>query len=194
MLLTNNGVHSYQERVPLMLLDYAYRYTSGILSDAQAITAETGNSEHVRGAGSKASKNDEGGVSLLALRQAIAARNHFHIQPQLSKEDLLELSSEVNRVALPRPEREYGLRLPHEKYCLTGVGFGIKEEWSEDEEILDDEEDEELGDEPVDAAAADADTTDETMKDRDGEGGEGKGVEDEEIDQDEFEDVMMGGE
>src|SRR5690242_19093890 len=34
MLLSNLGVTAYQERVPLQLLDFAYRHSSSILSDA----------------------------------------------------------------------------------------------------------------------------------------------------------------
>lgn len=36
LLLAQMGVHAYSERVPLQLLDFAYRYTSSILSDAQS--------------------------------------------------------------------------------------------------------------------------------------------------------------
>lgn len=33
-------------------------------------------------------------------------------------------------------EREWGLRLPPEQYCLTGEGWNLKDEWdAEDEEM-----------------------------------------------------------
>lgn len=35
-----------------------------------------------------------------------------------------------------------GVKLPHERYCLTGVGWGLKDEWeSEGEESVGDERD-----------------------------------------------------
>ena len=150
-----------------MLMDFAYRYTSSVLSDAQALTAESGSG----GTGKHA---QEGSVSLGSLRQAIAARNHFHIQPQLPKEDLQDLSQDINRVILPKPDRDYGLRLPPEKYCLTGEGYGLKEEWDEEEEVEDEDEDEP--------------TQDTVMKDV--VAIEGGAADDEDIDQDEFEDAM----
>ncbi len=41
-------------------------------------------------------------------------------------------------MALPSVGRDWGVRLPHEKYCLTGVGWGLKEEW--ESEIEEEEE------------------------------------------------------
>ncbi|KAF2233854.1 TFIID-31kDa-domain-containing protein [Viridothelium virens] len=132
LILANLGVNAYQERVPLMLLDFAYRYTSGVLSDAMHISAEAaptgpgnprGGAGGVGGAGST-----EGGVTLDAVRQAIASRLNHQFNATLPKEFQLDLAAERNRVALPKPEKEFGLRLPPERYCLTGVGWQMKEE------------------------------------------------------------------
>ena len=49
----------------------------------------------------------------------------------------MEQAAERNRIALPKVERSYGVQLPPEKYCLTGVGWGLKDEWeSEGEESI----------------------------------------------------------
>ncbi|KAF7513855.1 hypothetical protein GJ744_006469 [Endocarpon pusillum] len=40
LMLSSLGVSAYQERVPLQLLDFAYRYTSSVLGDAAHIQAE----------------------------------------------------------------------------------------------------------------------------------------------------------
>ncbi|KAK4951632.1 Transcription initiation factor TFIID subunit 9, partial [Elasticomyces elasticus] len=38
-------------------------------------------------------------------------------------------------------ERGWGMRLPDERYCLTGAGWGLKEEWeSQGEESADEDE------------------------------------------------------
>jgi len=164
LLLANQGVAAYQERVPLMIMDFAYRYTSGILSDAFQLTQDGyGVPSSDRGR-----DKDQATVSMSHLRLAMAARQHYQFQPSLPKEALLEMAQERNRVALPKPEREFGVRLPPEKYTFTGAGFGLKEEW--DSETEGEEE---------------ALVQDEQMRDV-----EGGMAEDEDVNQDEFEEVM----
>ncbi|KAI9869970.1 MAG: Transcription initiation factor TFIID subunit 9, partial [Pleopsidium flavum] len=58
----------------------------------------------------------------------------------LPKEFLQEVATERNRVALPSVGREWGVRLPPERYCLTGVGWGLKEEWESEVEGEDEED------------------------------------------------------
>ncbi|KAJ4292821.1 Transcription initiation factor TFIID subunit 9 [Kalmusia sp. IMI 367209] len=122
LILANMGVHAYTERVPLQLLDFAYRYTNGILSDAISYEAPQNYTSK------KAAAKDDEGVSLNALRTAIHARSQMQFGPTLPKEFMAEVAGERNRVALPRVEREFGLRLPPERYCFTG-----EEEVNEDE-------------------------------------------------------------
>jgi transcription initiation factor TFIID subunit 9B len=107
---------------------------------------------------------------------AVESRKVAQFQPLLAKADLLEMAQETNRIGLPRAERDFGLRLPNEKYLLTGTGFSLQEEWDE-EESMEDEEEEINGDK------------DEVMMD-DGEEGEGGVLDNEEMEQDEFEEVM----
>lgn len=158
LLLASHGISAYQERVPLQLMDFAYRYTSSVLSDAVHVQAEgydqaAANADtHGRGRGAgrgaggasgargAAATAEEGDVSLSALRMAIASRMAYQFQGSLPKEFLKGLAEERNRIGLGVGLREQGtviggVRLPPEKYCLTGVGWGVKEEWdSEGEE------------------------------------------------------------
>ncbi|KAF2268379.1 TFIID-31kDa-domain-containing protein, partial [Lojkania enalia] len=134
LLLAHMGVHAYTERVPLQLLDFAYRYTSGVLSDALAY-------EPPSHSASKKGVRDEDGVSLNALRTAVASRAANQFSPALPKEFMSDIAAERNRIALPRVEREFGIRLPPERYCFTGVGWGVRDSWEEDasseeEEVL----------------------------------------------------------
>lgn len=187
MVLAHLGVSAYQERVPLQLMDFAYRYTAGVLADAVAISAETtaaapggkggapGNPQRAGGGGGGAGAGgDENNVSLAAIRSAIASRLNYQFNPVLPKEFLLELAQEKNRVSLPRPEREYGVRLPPERYCFTGAGWGLKEEWDSDVEDDGDEQ------------GKDGINGDDRM-----EGVQEEGMDE---DEDEFEDVMGVGE
>jgi transcription initiation factor TFIID subunit 9B len=123
LVLAHLGVTAYQERVPLQLLDFAYRYTSSTLQDALHLS----NADYA-GPG-KATQTDGSSISLAALRLSISSRLNYQFNPSLPKEFLLDLAAERNRVALPTMGREWGVRLPPERYCLTGVGWSLKEEW-----------------------------------------------------------------
>jgi transcription initiation factor TFIID subunit 9B len=162
-----------------MLMDFGYRYSSGVLSDARDLTSESGQNMSSGRGGSSAASAQDGDVSMEALRIAIASKSQFQVQPRLPKEDLLELANEINRRPLPVPQREFGLRLPAEKYCALGTGWGTKPQWGLDEEF----EVEKIGE------AEERAVEDSAMKDVTGEGA----AEDEEVDQEEFEGVMGGG-
>lgn len=135
-------------------MDFAYRYTSAVLSDALHIQhegydlADSGTTTTTTTTGSKGrgrnKNNDEGDVSLAALRMSIQSRLGYQFSGSLPKEFLKQLADEKNRVALGPAVRETssdkvgplvgGVRLPHERHCLTGMGWGLKEEWESDGE------------------------------------------------------------
>lgn len=162
LVLANYGVTAYRERVPLQLMDFAYRYTSSTLQDALHFTSE-GYGTAPPTSGKAAAQNDMSGITLSSLRLSIASRTHYQFNPTLPKEFYGEIAQDRNRVALPPVSREWGMRLPPEQYCLTGVGWDLKEEF--------DEEMEDVGD----AREGDA-----TMKEEHDEG-DGEGVEEEEV-------------
>ncbi|KAL4871232.1 transcription initiation factor IID, 31kD subunit-domain-containing protein [Aspergillus spectabilis] len=155
MLLASLGVTSYQERVPLQLLDFAYRYTSGVLQDAVHLTTEgyAGTGPDAAGGGTNRGPPEVGSVTLPALRLSIASRLHYQFQTGLPKEFLADVAAERNRVALPGATRGFeqtsgkpaasssvlmaGMRLPPERFCLTGTAWNMKDEWdSEGEEEI----------------------------------------------------------
>lgn len=130
MILSALGVAAYQERVPLQLLDFAYRYTAGILSDAQHMTAE-GYSAGTTGSAQKGGVSDE--ISLDAVKLAASSRAGYQFTGgQLPKETLLEIAAERNKIKLPDVASagpRFGLRLPHERFLLNGRNWGMNEEW-----------------------------------------------------------------
>ncbi|KAL6713872.1 Transcription initiation factor TFIID subunit 9 [Lecanora helva] len=133
MVLANYGVSAYQERVPLQLMDLAYRYTSSTLQDALHFTAESyGTTGPTSGTGKAGAHNDLSNITLSSLRLSIASRTHYQFNPTLPKEVYSEIAQERNRVALPSVSREWGIRLPPEQYCLTGVGWELKDEFDEE--------------------------------------------------------------
>lgn len=143
LILANLGVTAYQERVPLMLMDFAYRYTSSTLQDALHLSSE-GYGTQASGNVKAAVSNDLSAVSLSSVRLSIASRTHYQFNPTLGKDFYHELAQERNQVQLPPVGKNFGMRLPPEHYCLTGVGWKLKEEWgsltkqdAEDEAAID---------------------------------------------------------
>ena len=199
LVLANMGVHAYTERVPLQLLDFAYRYTSSILSDALAYEPPV--PTHTTAAKKRDAAAEPDGVSLNALRTAVQGRATQQFQHALGKEFMADLAAERNRIALPRVDREFGLRLPPERYCFTGVGWGVRGAW-EDEVGSEDGEggDGGDGDEEMDGeltvagqvggggGAGDGEAERAGVKDEDTEMG---GMD--EVDEDEFEEAMGTG-
>lgn len=136
MILANYGVTAYQERVPLQIMDFAYRYTSSVLQDAIHFTSEgygtTG--PGVGNAKAGAATEDKSPVTLSAVRLSIHSRTNYQFNPALPKEIYNDIAQERNRVALPPLQKEWGLRLPPEQYCLTGSGLDMKEDWQFEDE------------------------------------------------------------
>jgi len=155
LILASHGISAYQERVPLQLMDFAYRHTSALLSDALHIQNEgydqADGATQTKGgrAGKNQNKNEEGDISLACLRMAISSKINYQMQGRVAKDFLKGLADERNRISLNTTARDGdkvgpmvgGIKLPHEKYCLTGIGWGLKDEWdSEGEESMDDEQ------------------------------------------------------
>lgn len=122
------GVTAYQDRVPLQLMDFAYRYTHSVLQDALYYNDHAGASGNTLPAGVGPSASQ---LSVEDVRLAVAARVNYQFKPAPPKELLLEMAQEKNKRPLPAIPQQYGIRLPPEKYCLTS------KEWR-----LDDEKDE----------------------------------------------------
>lgn len=144
MLLSPLGCTAYQERVPLQLLDFAYRHSSSILSDALHLSSDAYISQQQRARdpapGSGGFKDADGQVSTQAVELAISSRLQYQFSGGtsgggLSKEFLIGLAQDRNKVALPRVlQNEWGVRLPSERFVLTGVPWGLKGEWVEEDE------------------------------------------------------------
>lgn len=154
-------------------MDFSYRYVQSILSDAIAYDPPLG-STTTTNSKKKDTAAEDGTVSLAAVRTAIAARVANQFNPALPKDFMLEIAAERNRIALPRVDREFGVRLPPERYCFTGVGWGLKESWEGEEEVEAEDESAGMAGGPVGGGM------DTVMG----------GMEEEEMNEDEFEEVM----
>lgn len=114
LLLASQSIHQYEDQVPLQLMDFAYRYTRGVLKDAIAYSdyAEASNE----------------GLTVEDIRLAIAARTQYQFKPTAPKELLLQLAADRNKKALPQVMGMWGVRLPPEKYCLTAKEWDLDED------------------------------------------------------------------
>lgn len=175
-----------------MLCDYAYRYTRSILSDAANLAAEGYGTiaSATTGPGGRASKaaqqnqDKDEDISITSLRLAVACRQITQFQPVVSKHDLLEMAAEVNKVGLPRVEREFGVRVPAERHLFTGGAWRLMEEWEDEVSV-------EGGEEVQAGMQVDGEKGDTVMgdgEDEEGDGVLGDGMGDE--DEDDFNEVM----
>ncbi|PHH74308.1 hypothetical protein CDD80_3178 [Ophiocordyceps camponoti-rufipedis] len=158
LLLTSQGVTAYEQRVPLLLLDFAYRHASSVLSDALHLAGDP----HVTQAGGKPSASaggiltapGEAPITANAIKLAISARLSYQFRGGsagggIDKEHMQELARERNKVALPRiVPNEWGVRLPNERFVLSGTSWGLKDMWEGDgpDDDDDDDDDQPVGD------------------------------------------------
>ncbi|KAK0753883.1 transcription initiation factor IID, 31kD subunit-domain-containing protein [Schizothecium vesticola] len=151
LLLTAQGVTAYEQRVPLLLLDFAYRHTSAVLTDALHLAADpyTSHAGARPSAASGAAPVNVGDahIGAGAIQLAIASRLAYQFRGAgggISKDWMLEQARERNKVALPRvAPSEWGARLPGERFVLNGSGWGLRDVWAGQpgEEEEDSEED-----------------------------------------------------
>lgn len=235
MLLASKGVTSYQERVPLQILDFAYRHTSSTLQDAVYLATEGyagGGASQDQAQGQNPDREQQSQtqpqpqqqqqqqqrtapvravnpnnlrtVSIDALKMSIASKLPYQFRTAVPRDFLMELAAERNRIILPGTVRGFagagpgvpgaagsdasgtgpavtglpsnsvlmgGVRLPPERFCQTGLGWGFNEEWESDGE---EEEEDEQEKEGVDAAGGGANE----VKNEDEDGDEDMAAED----------------
>ncbi|KAG0245758.1 transcription initiation factor IID, 31kD subunit-domain-containing protein [Mortierella sp. GBAus27b] len=109
LILQSLSVEDAEQKVIHQLLEFAHRYTTDVFQDALVYSEHAGRTE----------------VGMDDVKLAIQGRvNHSFTSPP-PKEFLLELAEEKNKVPLPLIPEKYGIRLPHERHCLTTVNFQL---------------------------------------------------------------------
>ncbi|KAG0077678.1 Transcription initiation factor TFIID subunit 9 [Podila epicladia] len=109
LILQSLSVEDAEQKVIHQLLEFAHRYTTDVFQDALLYSEHAGKTE----------------VGIEDVKLAIQGRvNHSFTSPP-PKEFLLELAEEKNKVPLPLIPEKYGIRLPHERHCLTAVNFQL---------------------------------------------------------------------
>jgi transcription initiation factor TFIID subunit 9B len=108
LLLTSAQVPAYSPKVPIQLLDFAYRYTYSVLLDAQAYA------DHGHG---------QGTIGVDDVRLAVSSRMGHSFRGPPPKEFLLEVAAERNRRPLPAVREGVEIRLPPERWCLNAPNW-----------------------------------------------------------------------
>lgn len=123
--------HHYSEfaNARYSLLVWLSGYTSSVLQDALLF------SDAINGTANTGGTNPPATITIQDLRMSVASRINHQFNTSLPKEFLLEIAQERNKVALPTVGKEFGVRLPPEKYCLTGINWDLsatREEWMDE--------------------------------------------------------------
>ncbi len=81
-------------------------------------------------------RDADGQINMSAVNLAIQSRLQYQLgSGGMSKEFLLETAEARNKIRLPPVgQTEWGVRLPSEKFVLTGVPWGIKDQWAKEDE------------------------------------------------------------
>ncbi|KWU47597.1 transcription factor TAFII-31, partial [Rhodotorula sp. JG-1b] len=116
LILAAAGAEDCEEGVVRMLLEFAHRYTSDILTDSLMYA------EHAR-AGSTSTAPIVPSVD--DVRLAVQARTEGAQLPKEVRIFLLQLATTVNSVPLPPVPEVYGIRLPPPAQRLTAPNFSI---------------------------------------------------------------------
>lgn len=108
-ILSDLGISEYEPRMIAQLMEYVYRYVTDIAEDAKMI------STHAK-------------KKLIDVDDVRLAAQVYNEQGQVpSREVLLEVARSKNANPLPTPKSlTSGLRLPPDRFCLTGCNYRLK--------------------------------------------------------------------
>ena len=109
-ILKDMGVHDFEPRVVHQLLEFAYRYVTNILEDAQVFSTY-----------SKKKSIDSEDVRLAVQMQV---DKMFTSPPP--REVIAEIARQKNSVTLPPIKSHAGPRLPPDRYSLISCNFKMK--------------------------------------------------------------------
>ncbi|CAO3674349.1 unnamed protein product [Umbelopsis vinacea] len=106
LLLQSHGVHDFDPKVVHQLLELLTVY---VFQDALVYAEHAGRQD----------------IDVADVQLAVQGRVSHSFTAPPPREFLLELAHEKNKVPLPLIPEKYGIRLPHEKHCLTAINFQV---------------------------------------------------------------------
>eukprot|EP00057_Strongylocentrotus_purpuratus_P010982 XP_011665456.1 PREDICTED: transcription initiation factor TFIID subunit 9 [Strongylocentrotus purpuratus] len=109
-ILKDMGVTDYEPRVINQMLEFAYRYVTDVLDDAQVY-------------GGHAGRRD---VDVEDIKLAIQTRLDHSFTTPPPREFLMEIAKQKNSSPLPAIKPHNGPRLPPDRYCLSACNYRLK--------------------------------------------------------------------
>uniref|UniRef100_A0A7M5X9J3 Transcription initiation factor TFIID subunit 9 n=2 Tax=Clytia hemisphaerica TaxID=252671 RepID=A0A7M5X9J3_9CNID len=109
-ILKEMGVNEYEPRVINQMIEFSYRYITDVIEDARVY------SQHAN------RKN----LNLDDVKLAVTQKLDHSFTSPPPREFLLEIARSKNSSPLPLITDRSGLRLPPERYCLTGTNYKVK--------------------------------------------------------------------
>jgi len=109
-ILKDMGVTEYDPKVVNQMLEFAFRYTTDVLEDAKIYSAH-------------AKKKM---VDLEDVKLAIQMNVDKSFASPPPRDVLLELAKQRNAIPLPTIRPQCGVKLPHDRYCLTSANYKLK--------------------------------------------------------------------
>ncbi|XP_061431127.1 transcription initiation factor TFIID subunit 9-like [Lethenteron reissneri] len=109
-ILKDMGVTEYEPRVINQMLEFTYRYVTGILDEARVYSAH-------------AKKTS---IDMDDIKLAIQCRMDHSFTSPPPRDFLLEIARQKNQTPLPLIKPYAGPRLPPDRYCLTAPNYRLK--------------------------------------------------------------------
>ena len=109
-ILNDMGMTEYEPRIITQLLEFVYRYVTNVAEDAKLV------SNHAK----------KKLVDVDDIRLAVQMYNEQNYNTPPSRDVLLEMARSKNSNPLPMPKATSGLRLPPDRFCLTGCNYRLR--------------------------------------------------------------------
>ncbi|XP_022087968.1 transcription initiation factor TFIID subunit 9-like [Acanthaster planci] len=109
-ILKDMGITEYEPRLVNQMLEFTYRYVTDVLEDAQAYSSHAGRTE----------------IDSDDVKLAIQSRLDHSFTTPPPREFLMEIARQKNNNPLPAIKPHNGLRLPPDRYCLSGSNYRLK--------------------------------------------------------------------
>ncbi|KAI8871911.1 transcription factor TAFII-31, partial [Ramicandelaber brevisporus] len=137
MILRSLGIEECEPRVVPQLIEFVHKYTADVLQDAQvyadhaasaraASSSTSSSSTSNTGAGAQSASSAAAGITKDDVQLAIQSRLNFaHLDSSGPMAAIKQFADERNKMPLPELREAYGVRLPLDKYTLTGTNFHV---------------------------------------------------------------------
>ncbi|CAI8044492.1 Transcription initiation factor TFIID subunit 9B [Geodia barretti] len=110
-ILKEMGVEDFEPSVIHQMLEFTYRYITGVLEDAQIYSGHAGKKE----------------LDVSDVRLAVQTRVDHSFTTPPPRDFLINIARQKNSTPLPLIPEKFGPRLPPERYCLTANNYRIKD-------------------------------------------------------------------